>query len=618
MRQRRFISAAFASAATIGLCLGLAPSSTASSGGSSAATDSSFAPESELPIPGKPGVSASLDGPRVPDESWCRVVLRPRADQERRAAEIMNGYVDMGMYGHFTLKDKPDWRPQDTLDSSGNSHMHGLYWASPLLYVGVRDSNEQMVERFYEILRSWLERYPSKRAHTRPWSIDQDIVAGERLWTLSCAADLTGEKFWRTTIAREAKQMSRRFRMFSGINNVAIHAQSSALAAYCILGRPDEAAQAQRNLEGLAKYLVLDDGSDREGSPHYAYYTYRLLLGSQAIVDKCGATSRTVERALDETYSFFAHATRPDFRFETIGDTDFSQMDPDQVPADSPAYFMATEGREGKPPTKTYASFAGGYAFGRSGWYPGPKGQSPTFYSVRTGLGPTPTAHTHNDIGSVTYFTGGSELIGDPGPWRYDGSSLRSFIVSRAAHSAMSVRPLMPKGLSKKKRKRWSPPASRPSSQLLGARTSAAGDRTCVADTTYPTVRMTRCVSFDRASGRLQVNDTAHALERSELVQRWVVPDGVGVSLDGLRARLSGVEAEADLTMGGTPVAGVTRATAAFTRDYGEVGTGAAIARKAVLSKSDVLEWTTTITPDGPPPPNAKPQAPQAPQTPAN
>lgn len=586
------------------------------------------------PILGSMGVVAGAVAP----ESWCRVVLPESARSPAKAAQIMAGRVDLGMYGWFPIKAPPTWLPSNTLDASGNTHMHGLHWATPLLYEGLATANPDMVARFYAILGSWLATFPPEGPRTS--TQDQPIIAGERLWTLTCAAELAAVAgvdpvVWATAAQTEAERQLGRFRIARGTNNTAIHAQGGAFAEFCRAGDRPRATRALANLSALADYLVLSDGSDREGSPHYAYYTYRLLRSTATVAEKCGMEHPTLDAALLRSSDFLAHSTRPDGILETLGDSPGSRMNPALLPSESTAQFAASLGAAGVKPDKVYASFLGGYVFGRSSWA-AKSDKRRTFYSVRTGRGPAPTAHTHSDIGSITVNAKGVEWIGDPGPWRYDRSPLRSAIVQRAAHSAVTVKPLPPRpaprpspttsgppgptqspsatasgsakaptapaagsptpSVSPSRTTAWTPPAASPRSRLTRTQSDSRQDVTCIDDLTYPTTRITRCVTFRRDTGTVTVEDRIKALARSEVTTRWQIPNGVKVARSGKKAALRSSGKRADLVLSGSPAGRIRSTKAWFTIRYGVKAPGTTISRTLVLEKGQSAVWRMTLT----------------------
>lgn len=271
--------------------------------------------------------------------------------------------VDLGQYGYYRLTANPNWKPQSTLDSSGNTHINGLYWAAPLLYTGARRGDTVMVQRFFDLIGDWLKDHRKKK--TRTWSVTQPIIAGERLWTLTCAADISdGAKFVKAT-RKEARTQIDTFKIGSGTNNTGLHSQGSALAAMCYLQDTAGRNAAAANLNRLADFLVLSDGSDREGSPWYAYYTLRLMNNLRGVYERCGEPFDAIANAISRLETFLAAAVDPNFDLVMTGDTMRAQLGPKWFAPGSVTRWAATKGTEGQPPAQLFQTFVGGYVFGR-------------------------------------------------------------------------------------------------------------------------------------------------------------------------------------------------------------------------------------------------------------
>ena len=85
--------------------------------------------------------------------SWCETLFPAQRTkvEKRKAQELMAGKVDLGNGGTYYLSAHPNWRPQSGTDTSGDRHVHSLYWALPLLYRGVHKQNVGLVERFRQL-----------------------------------------------------------------------------------------------------------------------------------------------------------------------------------------------------------------------------------------------------------------------------------------------------------------------------------------------------------------------------------------------------------------------------------------------------------------------------------
>ncbi len=116
-------------------------------------------------------------------------------------------------------------------------------------------------------------------------------------------------------------------------------------------------------------------------------------------------------RAVD---AFVAHATRPDGTFVEIGDT-WPKMPAATVGPNS--RWVTTRSAQGTAPEELARVYDAGYVFARDSW------THPTqHYTLRFGPGRGP--HGHNDHLAMTYWSGGFDVLVDPG---YDGYADRAF-----------------------------------------------------------------------------------------------------------------------------------------------------------------------------------------------
>lgn len=243
---------------------------------------------------------------------------------------------------------------------------------------------------------------------------------------------------------------------------------------FCSVGDSNLRDAAWRNLVAVARGVINDDGSDVEGSPHYAMYMEKLLTQVEAAAVTCGIPNDPIPQLRELLYGFVAQAVRPDFKLESLGDTASVELRNNFGVGDWRADWLRTKGAVGAPPTPVYTSYDGGYIFGRYSWAPSGAGVPDSFYSLRyKGVRPG-TAHTHDDGGSLTFYSRGVPWISDPGPYRYNSSSLRSFVKTRAAHSTFTV--------SNTKYNRWKGVVK---TKSRSDSASGGNDFSCLVDTSW-------------------------------------------------------------------------------------------------------------------------------------
>lgn len=484
------------------------------------------------PTPAPPSVPTSLG-------TWCTSLFPMSVSKQRTKAQaLMAGKVDLGKGGSYKLNEKPNWRSQSSADLSGNRHINSLDWALPLLFRGVDKQNQAMVDRFRQLMYDWIEDHQKGRSY---W-VDASIYGGLRTQTLACAWQTLQDPVIQQAAVRDATSMWKSYRggadIKIGANNTDLVRQIGALATFCSVGDPNLRDAVWRNLVAVARGVINNDGSDVEGSPQYAMYMEKLLTQVESAAATCGIPNEPIPQLRELLYAFVAQSVRPDFKIESLGDTAAVELRSNFGVGDWRADWLRTKGAIGTPPTPVYSAFDGGYIFGRYSWAPSGSGAPDSFYSLRyKGVRPG-TAHTHDDGGSLSFYSRGVSWISDPGPYRYNSSSLRSFVKTRAAHSAFAV--------SNTKYNRWKGVVKTKSTS-----DSAVGgnDYSCLVDQTWTNTPITRCVTYVRGSDVLVVADYIDAAKvkvpkkqranykNREVTQRWQIGPGIGV--EGVEGQLT-------------------------------------------------------------------------------
>ena len=203
---------------------------------------------------------------------------------------------------------------------------------------------------------------------------------------------------------------------------------------------------------------------------------------------------------------------------------------------------------------------------------------------------PYVTAHVHNDLGSVTFNSYGTEFVGDPGPYRYDNSAIRDYMVSRSGHSVVRVTELKAK----------KQPAKKASLSAKQTRTGSEYNQTCITDKTYVAARINRCVVYDAGIDALVVTDTIKSRKRVRIDQRWQVPPGVTVAAEASGATLTSPNAAARMLLAGGGAVRTYRPTSKrqdgwFTKGYGELVKGTVLQRRVTLPKKSTVTLTAVL-----------------------
>jgi len=469
-------------------------------------------------------------------------------DESVAAAQIMAGSVTIGHYGTMTLAANPTWKTQSTLDLAGNRYVHSLNWALPLLREGTRNTPTAAAytARFVYLLKDWVKDHP---VASRTALMNQPQYGGFRLGTWVCAHRLLTDPAQKAWVATQAKvDLAVQLKAFTltGANNTMMNSQLAAYAAAEEVGTAKQRSTALANINALRPVLINADGSDKEGAPAYGGYYTQILVRTERVLSayKAAAAAAAVRADIAAQGSFQAQATRPDRKFESIGDSPLSKITAGVFPGTSDATWVRTSGAKGTVPASTYSRWTGGYVFGRSGWVAGVD-ETSSFYSLRTSTQALAAPHRHVDTTGVTFFSHGVSWIGDPGPYQYDSSALRAFIGTRDAHSAL-IPPSTVTGATK--------------AVLLSAKPSAAADKTCVRDLTYQKssgIVLTRCVYYLRTIDALVVQDVVTSPTTATTIkQQWLLPPQVNSAV---------AEASGGALLTGTTAAGTSESARLLT-----------------------------------------------------
>jgi hypothetical protein len=204
----------------------------------------------------------------------------------------------------------------------------------------------------------------------------------------------------------------------------------------------------------------------------------------------------------------------------------------------------------------------------------------------------------------VTFNSYGTEFVGDPGPYRYNSSAIRDYMVSRSGHSLIRVVEKKPKKPRKKKSKSSALGLTTVAPRAAGSSVLTADEdpfnQTCLKDRGYTAARITRCVYYDSAIDGLVVVDTIKALKRIRADQRWQVPNGVTVSTRSNGATLTSPEAAATMLFTGGGTVRKYRPTSKrqdgwFTNGYGELVKGTTLQRGATIAKGKKRTWISVL-----------------------
>jgi len=446
------------------------------------------------------------DSPR--STAWLPV-LRPDCDVSGNviatADQLLNNRYTIGQQRTVRLPADPTWREDPFHDDNWLFNYHSLRFVLTLEAAWARTGDGRYLDRGLFLLRDWLHDNP-RRAPRSPFSWN-DHATALRAMVLACTAEIVPMSTWLHSglLLHGWVLADPHFYVWHG--NHALNQAIALLDIGCFLGRPGWTALASARIETLVTESIDSQGVSNEQAISYDLYDYeRFQIAEDRLLD-CGRRVSAEFARVDRMPDFLGWATLPNGEYELIGDTRAVHA------ADIPgtlAEYAATGGSSGPKPTRMFATFAAGYAFGRSGWGETRPFADETAFTVRYGRGRA--YHGHPDGGSLTVYGYGSRLIVGTGTYSYNPGPYRAYFIGRSAQNVVTVGGV--------------PYRASVTTRLLFRRETLDALGLGVQVRGYPGVRDIRSVVFSRRGGYLLVDDRLSAAGSRTFSQLWHLGPG--------------------------------------------------------------------------------------------
>ena len=435
-------------------------------------------------------------------------------DVVARADALLRNRYTLGTQRAVRLPANPTWRENPFRDANWLFDYHSLRFVMTLEAAWTQTGNARYIARALYLLRDWLRDNP--RATPRSPFAWNDHATAWRAMVLACTARIVRTSPWLRAALWLHGSVLADPHVYVRHGNHALNQAIGLLDIGCVLRR----AVWKRLAAGRIGRLVVESidaaGVSNEHSIGYELYDYRRYVAAEGRLRACGLAVPAAFARVDRMPTFLGWATLPNGEYELIGDTRVGKAAAIQGTL---AEFAATGGTSGPRPAGTFATFAAGYAFGRSGWGDARPFADETAFSVRYGRGKA--FHGHADGGSLTVYGFGSRLIVGSGTYSYNGGPFRSYFVGRTAHNVVTVG-----GVA------YRPAATTP----LRFRTETPDAAALGLDVRgYPGVRDRRIVTFSKALGYLIVDDRLVSPRVRTFSQLWhLAPSSAPTVLDGV------------------------------------------------------------------------------------
>jgi hypothetical protein len=361
----------------------------------------------------------------------------PTPQDARKVQDLLAGKLELPPNPTWQLPSEITWYENPFKEPNWVAQFHMLRWIDPLRRQAQRGQHE-LIDRWLEIAESWIEKNPPGRGRaTYSWA---DMIEAARAMTFTFALpaieDLRPEKL--PVILRSLEEHGAWLAEPSHIRtgNHALQQHQGLLIIGAVLRRTEWVDLAIARAEQMLESSYDHQGVNEEGAVQYHQINYlwwnalrrRVLLVTGSAPD---AFHRIARAPLA-----MAHATRPDGRYELIGDTEeFTPRGLGHAAID----YVSSGGADGVAPRDRVAVFDAGYVFGRSTW--GDRRESfadASFYSLR--FGPQNRIHGNADGMALTLWAGRESLLVDSGKLAYDAKDpYRAHLLAREAHNSVSV-----------------------------------------------------------------------------------------------------------------------------------------------------------------------------------
>lgn len=429
------------------------------------------------------------------------------------AEEIMNGAITLQPYPVWNVRGEIDWNADPFGQDDWQAELHTLRWMEPVRLVAL-SGDKKACDFWLRTCRSWVAAHPS----TGPGATDPvnhvwgDRVASMRALALTFGLSLTNEGEGRWLLGSLYEHGAWLLNSTRPDHpNSALYQAQALFVLGSVFTQRDWAAVAVDRMTVLLEESYDGQGINVDGA--VGYHKRNLILWEEAFsrLDLEGIARPQSATRLAQARLELAYATKPDGKFELIGDTEPSGPNGLSSPE---LDYVKSQGSLGVPPGALTKVYDRGYIFGRSGWGDYERDfKDETFYSLS--FGRADRVHGHQDGGALTLHSGGRSWLIDSGQSADGESRMRDYCVSREGHNVVHI------------------PGrdyARASNVVLTrSSTDSRVDDFTFTDVGYAGVEIKRRVIYCRGGDFFLVVDTVLSDKEVEASQRWHLNAGTVV-----------------------------------------------------------------------------------------
>ena len=520
--RRRTLVAIAAIAAAVTLMATTAPAA----GAAPRPADATASPEptsaTASPEPaGAPGSPEPAEEPIArTEERW----LREQLDTGETRAAATSSTADQLLAGTYLFYPHPAVTLPSTLRWSENPlgsnnwefQFHSLRWAKTLGYAWSATGKRSYLDRYEQLLRSWLAANPRSKPAS-PYAWNDHSTAWRAMTLVDFAGYVPMEPWLRDALRLHARVLADE-NFYVNVGNHALNQDLGLLAIGCALNEDAWIDLPRQRLSKLITRSIDGQGVTDEQAIDYQRYNYERYSVARKALEACGQSLPAGFERVERMPGFLAHATLPNGQYELIGDTEALPAAPIRG---TTAEYASTQGASGPKPPGTAALFDAGYVFGRTGWGTDRPFADEVAYTLR--FGPARRLHGHLDHSAVTLYGHGSRLLLDRGKYAYTDNEYRDYVVGRTAHNVVTVDGV--------------PFDKDTTTRLSVYRHSQRRDHMVVRHEGYHGVAHQRRALFSRTGQYLIVHDELAADRTRRFRQIWHLPEGPNPVVSGNTVR---------------------------------------------------------------------------------
>lgn len=352
------------------------------------------------------------------------------AEYLRIADRWIRGTMHTSRYPDTRVGDPVDWT-LDAHDGSWLFRFHNMEYLFSICRALDETGEQKYRELIHRLVSSWIAAHPAAVPGTPPW---MKHTTAMRAQALAYAAGYVPASEDFVAALRQHGAFLADPQNYSGAWNHGFDESLALLAVGATIGERAWMDLAVQRASEAIMAMCDAQGATNEQASVYHFYVWKQFGQFEEELERCGLERPAALRRRDAIIDFLVHASQPDGRLVSVGDSLGTLVPP--VPG-TPLEYTASRGAAGEPPARRVQVFDRGWAFARTGWGTERPYEEESLLTVR--FGPGRAVHGHSDHTSFHFFTGGRTAVGDAGFSGYADPERRAYELNEYGHSQVVV-----------------------------------------------------------------------------------------------------------------------------------------------------------------------------------